>query len=132
VPQAWLDALNLDARFTKTRDLYDGISSQTKERPGAKFDQADMPRRDVLAKPPRFHIEADSLELVYQFRFHEMNLSKIVTRGVAPLVVEMLHGRTAVCIAHNAKPSCEGNGIHRHFPKDVLLRSRDGKHERSF
>jgi hypothetical protein len=131
-PQATLDALNLDARLAKARDLYDGVLSQAKPHPGAKFDQAEMPCRDVLAKSARFDVKANRLELVDQFRFDEMNLSKVFPRGIAGFVVEVLHGRAAVRIALNAKPSGEGNGIHRQLPKDVLSRSGDSGHEGSF
>jgi hypothetical protein len=77
--QALHEPLDLDAWGSKTRDLDDRIVSQLQAGAGAKFNQVEIPRRDILAKLAPLYAEAERLKM-----FDELFLYKGYFPGALP------------------------------------------------
>jgi hypothetical protein len=119
--QALLEPFDLDAWGSKTRDLDDSIVSQLQAGASAKFNQIEIPRRDILAQLAPLYVEAERLKIFDELFLYKMDLPQIRAGGVFRLIVEMLHVGAAMRVLLYPKPSNQPNRVSLLFTKGMFV-----------
>jgi len=119
--QPLLEPLDLDARGSKTCDLDDSIVPQLQPGAGAKFNQVDISRHDILAKLAPFYVEAERLKMLDQLFLNKMDLSQIRAGWVFRFIVEMLHVGAAMRVLVYPAPCNQPNRVPLLFTKGMFF-----------
>jgi hypothetical protein len=119
--EALLEPLDLDAWGSKTRDLDNSIVSQLQAGAGTKFNQVEVPRRDILAKLAPLYVEVERLKMLDQLFLNKMDLPQIRASGVFRLIIEMLHVGAAMRVLLYPMPSNQPNRVPLLFTKGMFV-----------
>ena len=95
-------AIDLGAGGAEAGDLDDGLVAEVKEGVTGQAEQFQAHGQDVFADLAGAERIAGGGKLFQLFRGEEVHLAEIRLRGIAALLIQVLHGRAAVRIALDA------------------------------
>lgn len=127
--QACLEAVELDARIPKPRELHNRLLAKPESGARRQREQVGAACRDVLAHDAGGYMEALRAQLVVEFSVDEVHLAEVRLTRVASHPRAMLDGPAAVSVALYAQPSKQPDAIRVGLAERVLGRATDRGNE---